>query len=89
MENRFDSWRESFPLDRTAEFIRLHELGNPQIREVARIRGPIDHEDFCVAPRVESLDQVAADEPGATRHDYHCNFTSNSSQIAPQLPALL
>src|SRR5260370_3167666 len=77
MKNRVDSRRNRIALDRTAEFIGLHEIGNPRIREVANIFPlSINYQDFADALLIERFDNVTADETGAARHNDHCLFTS-------------
>src|SRR5260370_11801065 len=77
MKNRVDSRRKRIALDRKAEFIGLHEIGNPRIREVANIFPlSINYQDFADALLIERIDNVTADETGAARHNDHCLFTS-------------
>src|SRR5260370_16816221 len=87
MKNRVDSRRKRIALDRTAEFIGLHEIGNPRIREVANIFPlSINYQDFADALLIRRFANLTPDETDPARHNHRFLSLSCSPFPPPHPP---
>ena len=85
MKDCFDSIGQRFALDGANELVGLHEVGEPQITEVAEvIAAAIDYEDVGDALGVQRAEQVAADESCTAGYYDHC-FTASQSRIESRI----